>query len=176
MHLRVRCRYVLTNRSLFQLAERSPTDMASLLATFKSIPPVVRRRAKELLDTIQDAMKRHRETPFATEEDQSDVAIKSIVVPIVGVEAVGAVETTAPDALSSRLWSQGSYNLIGSIETLNGRDLLPLEATSSGKTSASSSTLFGSTLSFASDVKIQTPKAYSTSTSALFSNKSLACP
>ena len=44
---------------LFLIAEQPPADMAALLALFKSsIPPVVKRRAKELLTVIKDAVKR----------------------------------------------------------------------------------------------------------------------
>ncbi|KAF8148190.1 hypothetical protein B0H34DRAFT_737252 [Crassisporium funariophilum] len=52
-------RYVLQNHFLFQLAEQPPADMAALLSIFRSsVPPVVRRRAKELLDIVREAVKR----------------------------------------------------------------------------------------------------------------------
>ncbi|KAL4249292.1 Exosome complex exonuclease Rrp6-like protein [Abortiporus biennis] len=50
-------RYILSNHFVFQLAERPPGDMASFLAMFHSVPPVLRRRGKELLDVILDAVK-----------------------------------------------------------------------------------------------------------------------
>ncbi|PPR03245.1 hypothetical protein CVT26_008077 [Gymnopilus dilepis] len=52
-------RYILQNHVLFLVAEQPPSDMAALLALFESsIPPVVKRRAKELLTVIEDAVKR----------------------------------------------------------------------------------------------------------------------
>jgi exosome complex exonuclease RRP6 len=51
-------RYVLSNRLLFKLAEQPPADMAGLLHAFSSTPPVVRRRAKDLLDVIRSAVKK----------------------------------------------------------------------------------------------------------------------
>ncbi|KIP03738.1 hypothetical protein PHLGIDRAFT_77059, partial [Phlebiopsis gigantea 11061_1 CR5-6] len=48
-------RYVLPNHHLFVLAERPPADIASLLGAFAHVPPVVRRRAKELHDAIREA-------------------------------------------------------------------------------------------------------------------------
>jgi hypothetical protein len=105
------------NNSLFQLAERPPGDMASLLAAFKYAPPVIRRRAKELLDTIQNTIKEHRETASAIEvTDQIDNAIAPANVEIDVPVATEVSISSTVDALNSRLWSQGSYN---SIEKLN---------------------------------------------------------
>ncbi|KAF9499048.1 hypothetical protein BDN71DRAFT_1487257 [Pleurotus eryngii] len=52
-------RYVLPNHHIFQFAERPPIDMAGLLAVFPTsrVPPVVRNRARELLDTILKAVR-----------------------------------------------------------------------------------------------------------------------
>ncbi|KAG5335992.1 hypothetical protein C0989_012393 [Termitomyces sp. Mn162] len=52
-------RYVLANHFLFQLAEQPPADMAALLGVFRSVPPVIRKYAKELLEVIRDCVKRH---------------------------------------------------------------------------------------------------------------------
>ncbi|KAJ6544046.1 hypothetical protein B0H19DRAFT_1169443 [Mycena capillaripes] len=52
-------RYVLPNHYLFQLAERPPADMAALLQVFQPVPPVVRRRAKELLEAIRACLQRY---------------------------------------------------------------------------------------------------------------------
>ncbi|PPQ68746.1 LOW QUALITY PROTEIN: hypothetical protein CVT25_012840 [Psilocybe cyanescens] len=52
-------RYVLQNHVLFLIAEQPPADMAALLALFRSsVPPVVKRRARELLSVIKDSVKR----------------------------------------------------------------------------------------------------------------------
>lgn len=48
-------RYILPNHYLFLLSERPPNDLAALLAMFTSVPPVIRRRAKELMDEIRTA-------------------------------------------------------------------------------------------------------------------------
>ncbi len=51
-------RYVLSNRLLLKLVEEPPADMGALFHVFTSTPPVVKRRAKELLDVIRDAVKK----------------------------------------------------------------------------------------------------------------------
>ncbi|KAH9939788.1 ribonuclease H-like domain-containing protein [Epithele typhae] len=50
-------RYVLPNHYIFTLAENTPADMAALLSVFRPVPPVIRRRAKDLLDAIRGAVK-----------------------------------------------------------------------------------------------------------------------
>jgi exosome complex exonuclease RRP6 len=50
------CSYILPNHYLFQIAEQHPADMATLLNIFRPVPPIIRRRARELLDTIKDAV------------------------------------------------------------------------------------------------------------------------
>ncbi|KAE9407816.1 hypothetical protein BT96DRAFT_954400 [Gymnopus androsaceus JB14] len=52
-------RYVLPNHYIFQLAEQPPADMAAMLRIFNFVPPVLRRRAKELLDVIREAVRKH---------------------------------------------------------------------------------------------------------------------
>jgi exosome complex exonuclease RRP6 len=50
---------VLQNHVLFHIAEEPPAEMASLLRMFQtSVPAVVKRRAKELLNVIREAVKR----------------------------------------------------------------------------------------------------------------------
>ena len=46
-------RYILPQHYLFQLAERPPKDLPALLNAFRSVPPVIKRRANELLDEIR---------------------------------------------------------------------------------------------------------------------------
>ena len=49
----------MQNHVLFLLAEQPPADMPALLGVFRSsVPPLVKRRMKELLSTIKDAVKR----------------------------------------------------------------------------------------------------------------------
>lgn len=67
-------RYVLPNHFLFQLAEQPPTDMAALLKVFPSVLPVIRRRAKELLDVIKGCVTSHLtdiSPPFASASQDS---------------------------------------------------------------------------------------------------------
>lgn len=57
-HLWFSGRYVLQNHSLFLIAEQPPTDMATLLSKFRpTVPPIVKKRAKELLSVITNAVK-----------------------------------------------------------------------------------------------------------------------
>lgn len=68
-------RYVLQNHSLFLIAEQPPADMASLLVLFKpSVPPVVKRRSKELLTIIAEAVKKSFSStqPSILEPETSD--------------------------------------------------------------------------------------------------------
>ena len=58
-YLSVHSSYVLQNRSLFLMAEQPPADMATLLSLFKpTVPPLVKKRAKDLLSVITEAVKR----------------------------------------------------------------------------------------------------------------------
>jgi exosome complex exonuclease RRP6 len=51
-------RYVLPNQYLFRIAETPPGDLGNLLRLFgNSVPVVVKRRAKELLDVVRDVVK-----------------------------------------------------------------------------------------------------------------------
>ena len=64
-------RFVLPNRSLFMLAEQPPTDMASLLGMFSHMSPVLRRRLKELLDTIREAQVDEHGDPASTSTERA---------------------------------------------------------------------------------------------------------
>ncbi|KAJ3998803.1 ribonuclease H-like domain-containing protein [Lentinula boryana] len=57
-------RFVLPNHYLFQLAEQPPGDMASMLKIFHFVPPILRKRAKELLDVVRKVIGK----PIASEE------------------------------------------------------------------------------------------------------------
>lgn len=48
---------MLPNRYLFELADRPPADMAALLSIFRPVPPLVRTKATNLLETIRAAVK-----------------------------------------------------------------------------------------------------------------------
>ncbi|KAF8259405.1 ribonuclease H-like domain-containing protein [Lactarius quietus] len=64
--------YVLSNRF-------PPADMAALLHAFPSAPPVVRRRAKELLEVIREAVRKGLSVPATpiTPEPKEDVVVFS---------------------------------------------------------------------------------------------------
>ena len=50
---------MLQNHVLFHIAEEPPAEMTSLLRMFQtSVPAVVKKRAKELLNVIREAVKR----------------------------------------------------------------------------------------------------------------------
>ena len=89
--------YVLSNRFVFKLVEQPPADMAALLHAFPSTPPVVRRRAKELLDVIRGAVRRGLSTPAAPSEP-TPVAPSEEAMP-------EEVERVDPAPASSSLWS-----------------------------------------------------------------------
>ncbi|EMD39730.1 hypothetical protein CERSUDRAFT_112032 [Gelatoporia subvermispora B] len=101
-------RYVLPNHALFALAERTPADMAALLALFRPVPPVVRRRAQELLDTVRAAVKEALGGPVevpATEVVETE-KVDSDVREEVDTEAV-EVEAT-PANKDASLWTKVS--------------------------------------------------------------------
>ena len=70
-------RYVLPNHYLFQVAERVPADLAGLLGLFRPVPPLVRVRANELLETIRDAVKEAEGGGGSIEQsiDQNEVEV-----------------------------------------------------------------------------------------------------
>ncbi len=53
LYLRSLQSYVLPNHYIFQLAERPPADMATLMAIFRPVPPLIRTHAAGLLDVIK---------------------------------------------------------------------------------------------------------------------------
>jgi exosome complex exonuclease RRP6 len=82
--------------------------MATFLAAFKSIPPVIRRRAKELLDIIQETLKEYHDSVKIAEAAELDTIVPSESAqdtPRVDAEVMASTST---DMLNSRLWSKGS--------------------------------------------------------------------
>jgi exosome complex exonuclease RRP6 len=99
--------------------------MAALLHAFQSIPPVVRRRSKELLDVIRDAVKRGlseaAEGPWeplvAEPSEATDVSIKT-----------GDDELSAPTPSVSQppsLWSRDKALPTATTSSLFGTSNLP---------------------------------------------------
>ena len=65
--------------------------MAALLSVFHPVPPVIRRRAKELLDTIRDAVKAALGAPTAAMASLSVLDVQAEEAPAAMV--VDATET-----------------------------------------------------------------------------------
>ena len=103
----LRDRYILSNRFVFKLVEQPPADMAALLHTFPSTPPVVRRRSKELLDIIRDAVKRGLSDAAEEPEDILVAEPTGATVPSIKTEGD---ESSAPTPSVSQPVSLWSYN------------------------------------------------------------------
>jgi exosome complex exonuclease RRP6 len=82
------------------LAEQPLADVASLLSLFQHVPPVVRRRAKELFDSIREASTRGAEDSGMPIVDAGDAAQAPMQVDEPAAEA--ARNTTAEE---TSLWS-----------------------------------------------------------------------
>ncbi|KAF7331658.1 Exosome complex exonuclease RRP6 [Mycena kentingensis (nom. inval.)] len=131
-------RYVLPNHFLFQIAERPPADMAALLKNFTSVPPVVRKRAKELLAAIRGCVTANLTTPAAPPP-------KPVAVPLAEKEVTMEVEADVPMLASSNLWtpksaavwSTGNSSLFGA--SLSSKAAKGISSSSR----TTSSTLFG---------------------------------
>lgn len=134
-------RYLLPNHFLFQLAENPPADMAALLRVFHSPPPVMKRRARELLDTMRDAVKVHLShsvsAPSISESQPQPVEVEHVD------ENVADPETRATQP--STLWSGfTASSSVTSKSSLFGIALPAVSVKSSSSSIATSqSTLFG---------------------------------
>ncbi|KAF9265330.1 hypothetical protein L218DRAFT_167220 [Marasmius fiardii PR-910] len=97
-------RHILPNHLIFQLAEQPPADMAALLRVFSSVPPLIRRKAKDLLDEIRQAVTAHLQgetLPSASveeprKEEQVSAEIKEVVI---------------SDSTQTRLWSSNHVSV-----------------------------------------------------------------
>jgi exosome complex exonuclease RRP6 len=85
---------VLPNRYLFQLAEAPPPDLPALLQIFPSVPPVMKRKAIELLQEIRDTVKRCLGPTIPPVQDP--------VVEVAGTAVEAPVLATRDDSV---LWS-----------------------------------------------------------------------
>jgi exosome complex exonuclease RRP6 len=90
-------RYVLANHYLLRLAERPPTDMAALLSGFHPVPPIMRKRAKELLDVIKDNL-----------SAPSMSVVPATTTPKAKANLV--VTEINTDVNTSTLWSNGGFS------------------------------------------------------------------
>ncbi|KAG5642308.1 hypothetical protein DXG03_003028 [Asterophora parasitica] len=135
-------RYVLPNHFLFQLAEQPPADMAALLRIFHSVPPVIRKRAKELLDVIRDRVKRHLSSTTTVE-----VAEKaSTPAPTTTTEVPAQPEPALPNPSTLTLWNRtSSSNAAASSSSLLGSNFRRTNQVATSSFSTSKSSLFGNT-------------------------------
>ena len=132
-------RYVLSNRFLFKLVEKPPADMAALLHAFDFMPPVVKRRAKELVDVIRDAVKKGLSGAVEDPMEPIPTPSETTVAPSkLDVDVPSA--STQPGQTS--LWSFNKDLPIASASSLFGSAIQPFRTQSQPSTSSSS--LFGS--------------------------------
>jgi exosome complex exonuclease RRP6 len=82
--------------------------MATLLSIFRPVPPVIRRRAKELLDSIRTTIKAE-----AMGHDQEEPVTNTSVVDMPNQSSVATAAVSSDQiagnapASSSHLWSHG---------------------------------------------------------------------
>lgn len=133
-------RYVLSNRFLFKLVEQPPADMAALLHAFTYTPPVVRRRAKELLGVIRDAVKKGLSDAVEDSKELLPTASSETTV------APSKMDVDVPSASApprqTALWSLDKALPIAATSSLFGSAIQPHHAQPLYSTSSSS--LFGS--------------------------------
>ncbi|KAJ7579253.1 hypothetical protein C8J56DRAFT_1006792 [Mycena floridula] len=138
-------RYVLANHSLFKLAEQPPADMVALLRMFPSVPPVLKRRAAELLEVIRACLKTRLDKAVPVSPQQADLQVLEVQGPEpVASDAMLVDAEPATSRVSSNLWSA------------------PLKAPAT-----STSLLFGSSLKSAASKQA----SFGTSTSSLFGQR-----
>ncbi|KAI9510150.1 ribonuclease H-like domain-containing protein [Russula earlei] len=134
--------YVLSNRFVLKLVEQPPADMAALTHAFSSMPPVVRRRAKELLDVIRDAVKKGLS---AAVEEPVDPPLATSSEATIRSDKMDIDTSSAPTLPTSRLnslWSCNKALPTVATSSLFGTTIAPPRAQSLYSTSQSS--LFGS--------------------------------
>jgi exosome complex exonuclease RRP6 len=85
--------------------------MAAFLAAFNSIPPVIRSRAKELLDVIQETAREYRDSFKTVEADDSNIESTSVSVQDMPMVEAEVIASTSTDTLNSRLWAKGLCSL-----------------------------------------------------------------
>ncbi|KAF8621412.1 hypothetical protein AX15_007824 [Amanita polypyramis BW_CC] len=138
-------RYVLPNHYLFQLAERPPNDMAALLKMFPSgPPPVIRRRAKELLDIVRDVVREKSTSPMVEAEATTHPEVAQTAVQVKPTVS-GTAKTQAVDVIERDIWTASTKDL-SSVTTKRSslfRTTAPLPAAAANHLTTSKSVLFG---------------------------------
>ncbi|RXW17745.1 hypothetical protein EST38_g8111 [Candolleomyces aberdarensis] len=145
-------RYVLPNHFLFTLAENPPADMSALLGSFRGgagVPAVVKKRAKELLEVIKEAVREGLQGAIQSAEVSKAKDEEKMVVDN-KVEVV-EVKTRSGGDGSGSLWGTASpsTSLVAVSSTLLGAasSSSSKSATTPSILSISTSALFGSVLS-----------------------------
>lgn len=124
---------------MFKLVEQPPADMAALLHAFEFTPPVVKRRAKELLDIIRDAAKKGLSD---TVEDPTEVLPTASTETTVASSRMDVdVPSTSTQPRQTSLWSVNKALPIAATSSLFGSAIQPYHTQSLHSTSSSS--LFG---------------------------------
>ena len=123
-------RFVLQNRVLFLLAEQPPADMLALLGIFRSsVPPLVKRKMKELLSTIKDAVKRGMSiAQLGTEEQKGpESAKKDVVMLDAELKALTEEKGARQQQQEAKFWGQNGSSpgatpssLLGSSQSMKG--------------------------------------------------------
>lgn len=94
----------MPNHHLFRLAEQAPADMVALLRMISSLPPVVKSKAKELLEVIKNAgqvsdpVEQEKATAMAVSDSSAESSIPQSMTETERKEGV------SPDDI---LWSAG---------------------------------------------------------------------
>ncbi|KAJ3907942.1 hypothetical protein F5879DRAFT_1007977 [Lentinula edodes] len=137
-------RYILPNHYLIQLAEHPPADMAAMLKIFHFVPPVLKRRAKELLNIIREVIERYDTSGEAK-------SLQDVVVLEAPPDAMVVEQQSSPIPTES-LWTLGpSITHLYASSTLfpsaKPKALMQLANGNNSVISTAQSALFGQALS-----------------------------
>lgn len=143
--------YVLPNHWLFTMSETPPTGAESLLGAFRgNVPAVVKRRVRELVDVVKEAVKRGLETQGSTstvreEQKKQMEGPKQVVEEVVAMQVdqpVASVVSGKPDVFAAP--STSTNGLVAPSSSLFARKEPQAQpVASSSKISTPSSFLFG---------------------------------
>ena len=82
--------------------------MAALLSVFHPVPPIIRRRAKELLDAIRDSVKGALAAATTTETNtEADLLQESVDIDMSASEKPSVVVAKTSSKPTTSLWSSG---------------------------------------------------------------------
>jgi exosome complex exonuclease RRP6 len=81
--------------------------MTSLLRVFQSVPAVVRKRAKELLDTIRQCVREN--LPSEAIDDATDPSVHILEETEVSKSTVAEPISPKDNVAESSLWSNGAF-------------------------------------------------------------------